>query len=529
MPILPEPLDYTSKDFDSIRARVQALITSVFPTWTDFEVTNFGNILIDAFAWTMDVLTFTQDNQAQESRIVTVTQRRNLLALVKLLSYRPAGASAATVDMLFTGVGLAANVVLPAGLVIKTQSETPVEFQLLSPLTLTVAQPTATGSAEHSKTFSETSQASGQPNQKITSGQIPYLDDSSTITDTSGLWTQVDNFLDSGAADRHYTVDVDNNDRAVVTFGDGINGQLPSGTITWVYRTGGGSSGNVEAGSITKIDDTLVDVLSNTVTVTATNTLAAAGGDDREKAAVTKLKAPNSIRAPRTTIAREDYEIHALEVPGVARALMISTDQDPTVDLDTGFLYVVPAGIGFTSAVLRQKVKDRCTVTFPNPMTFLLTVAQPIYLDVGVSVKVSFSKGIDTAAKRSAVKQSIIESLRIYFEASDTNGQPNPKINFGFNLSKFDGTPSGTLPLSDLFNAVRDTEGVRKIGPLVTDFTVSATRRISTTPVGDVTVLASGSHADIPIQIRDFPRLDGEISSAPNVVVIDADTGLVVA
>jgi hypothetical protein len=86
------------------------------------------------------------------------------------------------------------------------------------------------------------------------------------------------------------------------------------------------------------------------------------------------------------------------------------------------------------------------------------------------------------------------------------------------------------MSLSDIFNVVRDTAGVRKIGPLVTDLTVSATRRVFTTPTGDVVVLAPGSHADVPIQqIREFPRLDGEISGAPNVIVIDAETGLTVA
>lgn len=527
MSIFPRSLDYTSKDFDSLRFRVQSLITSVFPTWTDFQVTNFGNILLDAFAWMTDVLCFTQDNQAGESRIAAVTQRRNLLALVKLLAYKPEGASAATVDQTFTGVGLVATAIIPAGTVIKTQSETPVEFQLLNPVTLTIAQPTAIGAIENSKAQDETFQASGQPNQQIVSGQVPYLDGSSTITDGVGLWTPVDNFLDSGPTDRHFTVDVDNNDRATVTFGDSVSGALPTGTIAWVYKTGGGASGNVEAGSINKIDDTLVDLLSNSITVVTTNVDAASGGNDRETAAITKLKAPNSIRAPRTTVAREDYEIHALEVPGVDRALMLSNDEDSTIALDHGSLYVVPSGTGFPSAVLKQKVKDICTVTFPNPMTFALTVEDTQYLDVGVLARVSFEKGIDTDAKRSAVKQAIIASLRTYFDPTDADGNPNPLIDFGQNLAKFDGSPSGLLPLSDLFNAVRDTTGVRKVGPLLTDFTVQATRRIFTTPTGDVVVVSPGSHQDIPIAIRDFPRLDGD-PSAPNVVIVDADTGLTV-
>ena len=535
MSALPRSADFTDKDFDSLRLRIQALIKSVFPTWTDFSVTNFGEILLEAFAFVGDVLTFTQDNQALESRITTVTQRRNLLALVKLLAYKPPGATAATAEVTFTGIGLVANTPIPAGTIVRTQSENPVEFQLLSNVLLTVAQPTAIAIVEHSKTQTENTAATGQPNQTIAAGQTPYLDGSSSITDGSGSWTQVDNFLDSGSADRHFVIDVDNNDRATVTFGDGINGKIPTGTIAWTYKTGGGALGNVEAGSINKIDTTLVDVLSNVANVTAMNVAAASGGADREAPEVTKIKAPASIRAVRTTVSREDFVARAVEVPDVARALFLTSDDDPVIPLNSGQLYAVPTDLGFPSAITRQKIKDRCTKTFPCMATFELRygadnrgVAPTQYLDIGVAARVSFARGIDTDAKRSSVKQAIINSLREYFAPLLADGTPNPAVDFGTNIKKADGTPAGVLALSDLIDRVRDVDGVRKIDPLPTGFTVSAVRRISTNPLDDVTVLAPGAHIDIPIALRDWPRLDGEVLGTPNVVVVDADSGTMV-
>ena len=529
MPILPANTDFTDKDFASIQARAQALIQSVFPTWTDFNKTNFGNILVELYAWIADVLAFNQDANAQESRISTATQRRNLIALVKLLNYKPRGATAATVDESFVvPAGLSVNAIIPAGTVVKTESDQPVEFQLLSPLTLTPSQPNAIGTLENSKTQEETFAASGQPNQQLVAGQTPYLDDSSTVTDTSGGWTQVDNFLDSVSTDQHYTVSVDNNDRATVTFGDGTNGKLPSGTITWRYKTGGGAAGNVEAGSIKKIDATLVDLSSNTITVVATNAAASTGGTDRETLEHIRALAPQSIRAPRTTVAREDYEIHAIEVGGIERALMLTRNEDPTIPDNTGFLYPVPAGTGFPSAVLKQKVLDQCTVVFPNTLTFLLTVADPIYLDIGIAARVYFTKGNNTLAKQSAIKKVIIAGFQKYFALTQADGSINPLVDFGQNLANAAGNPSGNVPLSDLFDVVRDVPGIRKIGPLTTDFTVSAVRRFVTTPTGDVTVLTAGSHADIPIALRDFPRFDGDIGGMPNLVIIDADTNTTV-
>ena len=38
MATLPESVDYTDKDFDALRARLIALIKSVFRDWTDFDV-----------------------------------------------------------------------------------------------------------------------------------------------------------------------------------------------------------------------------------------------------------------------------------------------------------------------------------------------------------------------------------------------------------------------------------------------------------------------------------------------------------
>ena len=75
MATLPESVDYTDKDFDALRARLIALIKSVFPDWTDFDVASFGNLLVELYAYVGDVLTFYQDNLARESRLVTATQR----------------------------------------------------------------------------------------------------------------------------------------------------------------------------------------------------------------------------------------------------------------------------------------------------------------------------------------------------------------------------------------------------------------------------------------------------------------------
>jgi hypothetical protein len=125
MGLLAQATDYTDKDFDSLRLRLQSLVGSVFPDWTDFNVANFGNVLLEMYAFVGDVLTFYQDNQASKSRLLTATQRKNLIGLTKLLGFRPAGARAATAEEVFTlAAPPAADVVVRQGTRVLTASVT---------------------------------------------------------------------------------------------------------------------------------------------------------------------------------------------------------------------------------------------------------------------------------------------------------------------------------------------------------------------------------------------------------------------
>ncbi|WP_233595276.1 MULTISPECIES: hypothetical protein [Corallococcus] len=61
MSLLPGSTDYTHRDFDALRARLVALVKSVFPEWTAFDVASFGNLLLEMHAFIGDVLGFYQD------------------------------------------------------------------------------------------------------------------------------------------------------------------------------------------------------------------------------------------------------------------------------------------------------------------------------------------------------------------------------------------------------------------------------------------------------------------------------------
>lgn len=504
MALFPVPqLDFTNKDFDSILDRLRNVIRSVFPTWSEENVANFGNILLESFAFIGDVLVFYQDSLARETRIVTATQRKALIALTKLIGFEPKTASAATTDETFTLAAVPVDdVVFVTGTPVRTSAVTdPVTFQLLADLTIPggTDPPVGIGSVENSESVSDTFISTDTANQIFTLSRVPFLEDSAVIAAANGDYIEVDNFLDSTSTDRHFTLEVDEFDRATVRFGNGINGVIPSGTVVMNYKIGGGIAGNVEAGAINTIEGAFTDINGVPVQVTVTNVSTASGAAERESEAAIRQRAPETLRVLARAIAREDFEIVAEDVTGVARALMLTKNEDPSVAENTGNLFIVPEGGGPPSTALKDLVKAEFIgddAPFPAPVTFTVIELDPVFLTIAVTATV-FLRSNFTAAQ---TKADITTALTDFFAIRTSDGAKNTLIDFGFNFKDANGDPAGEIALSDVFNVVRDVAGVRKIGDLTSDFTLN------------------GVHSDVTIALKEFPVL-GTIS------LINGDTG----
>lgn len=509
MALVPASIDYTDKDFDSILLRLQNVTTSVFPEWTDFNRANYGNLLLELFAFVGDVTTFYQDAQARETRIVTARRRKNLLALGKLIGFVPKGNTPAQADETFTLAAVPANdVIIPKDTVVRTADVSgAIEYRLLADLTILAAAdpPVGIGTVESSVEVSDTFTSNGLPNQEFQLTRIPFIDTlpavDSGVTDDVGTFTQVDNFLNSAAVDLHYTIIVDENDRATIRFGNGTNAVIPTGTITTLYTTGGGKAGNVDATKISRVVGSFTDILANPVTVTVTNAEDASGGDDRESNASIRQRAPETLRVLNRAVAREDFEIVARGISGVGRALMLTVNEDEIIPENTGHLHIIPVGGGLPTQTLKDTVLDAFTgddAAFPSTLTFNVLVLDPVFLPVTVQATIYFvSDDADLQAEAAALVRS---NLTAYFEGENDDGSLNEDIGFGFDFKDASGGPSGEIPLSTIFNVVRDTVGIRKIGDLVGDF------------------LINNEHRDLVITAREFPSLIASI-------LINGDTG----
>lgn len=514
--MLPAPVSYDDTDFDSLDKRLVKLCASVFPDLDLNDVAELARMLLDEGAHVGDVLMFYLRKAGREARITTATQRKSLLGLVKLIGYTPRGTTAAQVTETFTlAAPAAANVVFPAGTIVKTPSiTTPARFRLLADLTILTGQSVGSGTVEHSAAAQDAFDSAGTANQQFLLSRTPYLDDSAVVVAANGAYSKVSNFLASQADDLHYVTVVDQLDRATIRFGDGILGAIPAGTITVDYKTGGGSSGQLIPGALSQLEGSFADANGTPVRVTVTNAEKTSGGLDRQSNASIQLLAPESLRVLTRVIAREDYEIAAKQVAGVSRALMLTRNESTSITENHGILFVVPTGGGVPSQSLLDAVAAQWGSSGPykKANTFQIAVQVPNYLVVDVVSTLWLRKGLDSADGRAKTGAAIRAELANFFaiDVPDLNtdgtpnplaGTPNPLIDFGYYTQDDDGNPTEVLSWSDVFNTIRDTTGVLKLDPGGTGLTLN------------------GKAEDPPILAWQFPVLG-------TVTLIDAKSGL---
>ena len=96
---IPISIDYTGRDYYSLREVLIARIQERVPNWTAADPADFGVALVEAFAYLGDMVSFYIDRTANEAFIETATQRDSLLNIAQTYGYVPAGYRQATVDV----------------------------------------------------------------------------------------------------------------------------------------------------------------------------------------------------------------------------------------------------------------------------------------------------------------------------------------------------------------------------------------------------------------------------------------------
>ncbi|MCP4341414.1 MAG: putative baseplate assembly protein [Desulfobulbaceae bacterium] len=204
-------------------------------------------------------------------------------------------------------------------------------------------------------------------------------------------WSEVDDFLTSGNSARHFVVD---RQKGAFLFGDGINGLIPPPGTNNVrlrkYKTGGGSSGNKPAGSITQLRNSVLYVDS------VINLEAAVGGQDTEDWASVRRRGTRQLRHRDRAVTLEDYQdLAMLAAPTVAKAKCIPNrdlsieGEVPNIKAGVVSLIVVPHSHKpkpTPDAALLRRVSDFINERRMPEVELILL--EPEYLEITLEVVV---------------------------------------------------------------------------------------------------------------------------------------------
>lgn len=154
----------------------------------------------------------------------------------------------------------------------------------------------------------------GSANQRYETSQDNYIDDSLAPTVGVEEWIVVDNFLSSLPTDKHCIVELGEDDRATLVFGDGVTGKIPPNAedIAAEYRFGANLDGNVGA------DTVVVNKSGLTYVNSVWNPRAAAGwaeaqGASEESLERAKILGPASLRTRPVAVGPGDVEQQTLD------------------------------------------------------------------------------------------------------------------------------------------------------------------------------------------------------------------------
>lgn len=287
------------------------------------------------------------------------------------------------------------------------------------------------------------------------------------------LWNEKDQLLDSRPADRDYTLAVDADDRATLTFGGGAGEQpssdsladsgkpvegsgqkvrggarLPSGrdNVRVHYRHGLGAKGNVAAGTVSTPVNSAPGLKS------VTNPLGGTGGADREREDEVKANLPGALRAFDRAVSLEDYAALARTYSGVAKARAAWQVIDPTD----------PAGPRLNQARIQLTV---ATTDHTPPLQPVFKAALRAFLDarrdsnqplvIADYQPVSVDLNIAIEPEPDRLPERVLDEV-----AAALSAVRNPDGHYG--LFAFERLDFGlSLHLSDIYAAVQAVPGVR--------------------------------------------------------------------
>jgi hypothetical protein len=318
-------------------------------------------------------------------------------------------------------------------------------------------------------------------------------------TDPGQLWVPVPDLLDSSEFAREFAVEVGDDGRATIRFGDGEYGRRPLGATAFraVYRVGNGREGNVGAEALVHAIRPAVAPLWPAVTALR-NPLPAQDGTDPETIEEVRQLAPAAFRAEQfRAVVEADYTAAARKLPEVAGAVAsfrwtgswytVFVGVDPR---DPEDLINDPGGRTRLAPALAERVR-----------AFLTRYKLAGYdLEIRAAAYVPLELGLEPCVEPGYFRGDVVEAVR---QALSSRTNPDGSLGL-FHPDHF--TFGQPVYLSRIYSAIEAVEGV--LSAFVTRF-----RRFGQADNGE---LASGV---LPIGPWEIARLDNDPDFMENGVL----------
>jgi len=403
-------LAYSNRDYESIRRELMARIPLLTDRWTDFNESDLGVVLLELFCGVGDMLAYYLDAQAAEAFLPTARQRQNVINLCKLISYRLDTPVAASTTLRFTlAAPLAEDLTIPAGTLCQARlEEGDIEFETAFDAIIPRGGMTGEVSARQGRSKSETFTGTGEAWQQVVLSSKSIAQGSIAVRIQDEAWTEVMHFQESGADARHFISETDGLDVTRILFGDGLHGAPPpaGAEINVKYLETEGADGNLGKNLVTEVL-TPVYLDGRQVALAVTNPVASTGGADRETLAHAKKQAPAEIRSLWKAVTKTDYQALAEGFPGIAKAVVLDTNDCVNIRYYQVNMAVAPDGGGLPASLLKSEVL--AYLESRKVITIEINLFDPVYVPVSINAEVYAYANEDLELVRGRVEFALAE------------------------------------------------------------------------------------------------------------------------
>lgn len=393
------------RSFNDIKAKLISELRLQIPEITDYSEGNIFVIIISIFAAIAEVIHYYIDNMAREAFLPTARRYSSLYKHAKLVDYHIKSAIPATVDVILyknDNTPIGQDITIPLNTEFTSSdgktwisTKTVIWYKDSYYVTIPLIQQKLVGEPDRIQLGNILS-----PDSIIYITDIPsdqkYTEGSMNLYINDEPWILVNTFAYSSSRDKVFKVEVDEQLRPYIKFGDGQFGMKPeyNATVQASYSLTYGSAGNIATNNFTTVPQN-IQIIDSKITIN--NVIPATGGSDYETFNMLKNHIPLSIKTLGVAITKEDFKAIAKMVGGVDKAYA-NYICGRYVEI-----YITPDGGGEASSALLDSVEKTISKSkvITTSIEVLSTHKSQVFLDMTITGKKSFkSNDISNQVKK---------------------------------------------------------------------------------------------------------------------------------